>query len=344
MRSSVRQFAWRAERRLAFAASEALGWQTAAQLGGWRRRLLAAARRRDADLFIAHSALTIWVAARLSREGRRVGVDMEDWFSREHAASYPSALVARAEREVLLAAAHATCPSHAMSDAIAAATGCRQPTVIYNAFRWTDRERLDGILRDRKDGARVSIHWYSQTLGQGRGLEELFASLPMVKENIEIHLRGTPAAGAEDWIRSVTPPAWRDRIFLHRLVSNAELLSRIAEHDIGFAGERREPPSRDLSVTNKVLQYLLAGLATVASDTQGQSEVARSAPGALFLYRAGDPAALAARINELAASAGLREAGKKAALEAARDRFCWERCEAALVSSVERALRRRQPQ
>jgi len=53
-------------------------------------------------------------------------------------------------------------------------------------------------------------------------------------------------------------------------VDGDDLLSRIAEHDIGFAGEMPHCRSRDLTVTNKILQYLLAGLAVVASGTAGQ--------------------------------------------------------------------------
>ncbi len=60
---------------------------------------------------------------------------------------------------------------------------------------------------------------------------------------------------------------------MHPLIPANELLSRVAEHDIGLALELRQPDSRNLTVTYKFLHYLLAGLAVVASDTAGQSEV-----------------------------------------------------------------------
>ena len=336
--SRMHSLAWRAERRIAFALAQNLGWHSAAQLGGWRRALLSVARQRNADLFIAHSALTIWVGAQLQREGRRVGVDMEDWYSREHPLPYPSSLVAGREAELLRVAPHATCTSMAMSLALASAYGGPPPKVVYNAFSWSERDNLDGVSKDRTSRRKYSIHWYSQTLGEGRGLEDLLAALPHVTQDVEVHLRGTLGDGARAWLEGRIPPGWRDRVHVHSPVTNAELLSRIAEHDIGFSGEMKVYPTRDLTVTNKMLQYLLAGLAVVASDTQGQSEVAVAAPGAVFMYVSGEPLSLATRINALLESPGLLMAAKQAALSAAREKFCWERIAPVLVDSVAAAL------
>lgn len=334
----LRSLFWRAEKRIAFSLADVAGWQSAAQLGGARRALLAAARRRKADLFIAHSALTIWVGACLQREGRRVGVDMEDWFSREHPAPYPSTLVATQEAQLLRTAPHATCTSKEMSLALADAYGVSPPRVVYNAFPWNERDRLDGLTKDRGNGRRYSIHWYSQTLGEGRGLEDLLAALPHVTQDVEVHLRGTLGIGAREWLEESIPPGWRERVHVHAPVTNDELLSRIAEHDIGFSGEMKTYPTRDVTVTNKMLQYLLAGLAVVASDTHGQSEVAAAAPGAVFLYGSGEPLELAARINTLLETPDLLNSAKLAALQAARATFCWERIAPMLVESVAAAM------
>jgi glycosyltransferase involved in cell wall biosynthesis len=225
-----------------------------------------------------------------------------------------------------------------MSAALAGEFGCPQPTVVYNAFPWSDRESVDGLSKDRKDRSLPSIHWFSQTLGHGRGLEDLIAALPLLNHEAEIHLRGKPVSGFDNWLAHRVPEAWRGRIVVHALVSNTELLSRITEHDIGFAGETTLIRSRDLTVTNKILHYLLAGLAVVASETAGQREVAVQAPGGVFLYPSGDAPALAARLNTLLGSADALMRAKSAALAAAEETFCWERQEKALMESIHRAL------
>jgi glycosyltransferase involved in cell wall biosynthesis len=312
------------------------------QLGYAYSALRRAAYHREAELYIAHSEPAMAVAADLLREGRRVGVDMEDWFSedllpdaRRHR---PLRLLRSYEGKLLAQGAYASCSSRKMSEALAQQYRCQQPAVIYNAFPWSERRSLDRLLKDRKNRNVPSIHWFSQTLGSGRGVEDLLAALPLINHAAEIHLRGNPAAGFESWLWARVPENWRNRIFMHGLVPNEELLSRISEHDIGFAGEMKYCRSRDLTVTNKILYYLLAGLAAVASDTAGQCEVAGQAPDAVLLYPSGDAAALAARLNALLASPDRLARAKAAALQAAERTFCWERQESVLLETVARAL------
>ncbi len=302
-----------------------------------------AAQRLDADLYIAHLEPALPVALALLRAGRRVGVDMEDWYSEdllpEARKHRPVLFLQELEREVLQRGIYASCPSVAMRAALAKSYGCPPPNVIYNAFAWADRQTLDEVLRDRKDRRIPSIHWYSQTIGNGRGLEDLLAALPSLTREVEIHLRGSPVAGFDSWLAARVPQEWRHQVFVHGLVPNEELLSRISEHDIGFAGEMKYSRSRDLTITNKILHYLLAGLAVVASDTSGQREVAGQAPGAVLLYPSGDAANLAVRLNELIDAPERLAHAKAAALKAAELTFCWERQEQVLLESIEGALR-----
>ncbi len=322
-----------------------LGHEHVWQLGYAYPRLRRVAFAENADLYIAHSEQALAVGAELLRAGRRVGVDMEDWFSQdlpeESRRARPVALLAQLERTLLQQGAPRFCTSHAMSAALAAAYGCAPPAVIYNAFAWRERGTIDGKLKDRKDKRRPSIHWYSQTLGKGRGLEILLAALAHVPHEAEIHLRGTPAAGFADWIAANAPAGWRARIVVHPVMRNGELLSRIAEHDIGFAGELSACKSRDLTITNKMFHYLLAGLAIVASDTAGQREIAAAAPGAVSLYGPDDARALAAALSALLQSPQNMAAAKSAALAAAQEKFCWERQEQTLLSAVAAALQGR---
>ena len=316
--------------------------ENAWQLGAAVVELAKQARKAKADYYLAHLEQGMWVGVQLRRSGSSVGIDMEDWYSEdlvpEARQSRPLRLLRDLEKELLTTGAHATCPSHAMSEALAKEFGCRQPTVVYNAFPWSDRESMDGLFKDRRDRRLPSIHWFSQTLGPGRGLEDLIAALPLLKHDVELHLRGKPVSGFENWFAHRVPDAWRGRIVVHGLVPNTELLSRITEHDVGFAGETPLIRSRDLTVTNKILYYLLAGLAVVASDTAGQREVAAQAPGGVFLYPSGEASELAARLDALLGSSDALGRAKMAALGAAERTFCWERQEKALLECIKRAL------
>lgn len=317
------------------------GFENAWQLGYGAPELLAAARRSDSSLFIAHSEAGMWAASRLQRGGRAVGVDMEDWFSEdllpEARRGRPVRLIRALEQTLLRNGQHQTCTSRAMSESLAAEFGGAAPAVIYNTFPWDDRRSLDGLCKDRRDRRVPSLHWFSQTVGPGRGLEELFQALPHVRPALEIHLRGETGSCGANWIRGLIPESWQDRVLIHPLVSNAELLSRIAEHDIGFAGESKFCRSRDLTVTNKLFQYLLGGLAVVASDTSGQREIAAAGQGGVIVYPSGDAQALAAVLNRLLESPQLLAQTKKSALRAAEDTYCWEKCSGRLTGLVRKA-------
>jgi glycosyltransferase involved in cell wall biosynthesis len=332
----------RLDNRLARAVHSLTGIESRFQLGVHTGSLLRAARALRADFYIVHYESALWVGSKLLQAGQRVGIDLEDWYSEdllpENRKERPLKLLRSLEATLLQKGVYSSCPSAAMSSALAAEYQCRPPSVIYNAFPWSDRQSLDGQQKDRRDRSLPSIHWYSQTLGRGRGLEDLLAALPFVEHRAEIHLRGKLSRGFEEWLRSQVPDSWQKNLFVHDLVSNEELLSRIAEHDIGFAGEMKYCRSRDLTVTNKMLHYLLAGLAVVASDTSGQLEIARQVPQGVRTYPSGNPPALAAELNRLLASQEELRSAKATALAAAERTFSWERQAPMLVSHFQKAL------
>ncbi|HWA97893.1 MAG TPA: hypothetical protein VG713_05350 [Pirellulales bacterium] len=301
-----------------------------------------AALKRDASLFIAHSEQALWVAQQLLEQGKCVGVDMEDWFSEdllpEARRTRPVAWLAELERELLARGTYRICTSAVMSDALAGAYAVAPPDVVYNVFPWADRAAIDGLTKDRRDRARVSIHWFSQTLGRGRGLGDLLRTLPLLKEPVEVHLRGTPASDWESTFHEACDPAFRPWVTVHPLVSNEELLSRIAEHDVGFAGEETYCRSRELTVTNKLFQYLLGGLAIAASNTLGQCEIAADAGEAVQIYASGDVQALAGVVNRWIDDRSSLARARQAALTIAQQRYSWEREAPQVVSAADQAI------
>ena len=331
----------RVVRRLAAEAGRRLGVERPEALGYGVRALLRAAHAEAADLTIGHQEVGTWVCARLARAGRRVGVDVEDWYSRlphpDEQAGVPIRLLESVERATLRAAAYATTTSHALADALAAAYDAPAPRVVYNAFPWSDRDALDGRALDRPARERLSLHWVSQTVGPYRGLDLLFEALHHVATPVDVHLRGTLPREYQGWLQASFPSGVHG-LHVHPLVPPADLLSRIAEHDVGIASEARVPANRDLTVTNKILHYLLGGLAVVATRTAGQEEVAAAAPGAVALVGQGDARAMGQAIEALAADPERLRRARAAALDAARRTFCWERQAPTVVGAAAAAL------
>jgi glycosyltransferase involved in cell wall biosynthesis len=308
------------------------------QLGSAYPFLKRAAFLADADLYICHMEQALAVGTALHRNGKRVAVDMEDWYSEDipphERRRRSSRLLRDMEKYLLSNGEFGVCTSHSMAGSLTATYGCNRPHVVYNTFPWADRMTIDHQAKDRRVTTRPSLYWFSQTIGPARGLEDLMNALPSVTQDVEIHLRGMPSQGYKDWLESHTPDNWKNRIFLHDMVHNTEILSRIVEHDIGFAGEQPDCRSRNVTISNKLFHYMLGGLAVIASDTAGQVEIAKEVPGAIHLYGAGDPLSLASRINELVASPDALKAAKMASLRAAAEKYNWEMEKSNLLNLV----------
>ena len=341
-RDRLRWLWLRARRRISREAYARFGIESSRQLGYLAPEMLAYAMERDADLTIVHNAAAVWVGSQLIRRGKRVAVDMEDWHSEdlspEEKKHFPMHAQRSFEAETLLGSVFSTTTSRCMSDALAEAYRCEAPAVVYNSFPWSDRDTIDGLHRDRVNTKIPSIYWFSQVIGPRRGLESLMDALHRVDVPCEMHLRGSVSQSYKQELLSRAPESWRERIYFHAQVAHEELLSRAAEHDIGLAPDIPHSRSRALTITNKLLLYLLAGVPVVASDTDGQQEAAALADGGVFLYSRTDAAECASVLNRLLSDPGRRARARGHALQAAKGVFSWERSADVLRSGVEKGL------
>ncbi|NJN49773.1 MAG: glycosyltransferase, partial [Alkalinema sp. RL_2_19] len=190
-------------------------------LGYGAKAMLRFAQAFRADLTIVHSEVGLWVGGCLQAQGDRVGVDFEDWFSEdllpEAKASRPIDWIKSLEMQLANHCHYCLVPSEAMASAMAATYDCPRPTVIYNAFPVTNAEMEmavdpDRVYHDRQNLDLPALHWFSQTIGPGRGLETLLQALPHLQSAVEIHLRGNCPTVYQDWLRSLVPDGWQERI------------------------------------------------------------------------------------------------------------------------------------
>jgi glycosyltransferase involved in cell wall biosynthesis len=331
----------RMKRRLAVELYQKIGWVTPRSFGHSGPEILAEAKRLRPDLVIIHSEDGLWAGKRLIERGFRVGVDFEDWFSEdllpEARKGRPVAALAVLENYMLKHAVYCQATTLAMAEALAISAGVKRvPTAIPNVFPWKERADMVQHQHDER-GDEVSFYWVSQTIGPGRGLEVLGQALLKVRGNWRLRLRGT-LRGKSDWFNNAFPASIRNRIELLEALPNAKLLARNASHDIGLALEIPYAANKNLTASNKIFDYLRAGLAVVATDTVGQREVMAECPDAGWLVPAGNVSALAKALQEAVDTPDNLALRKLAALAAAEERWSWEHCEATLVAIVNEAL------
>ena len=337
----------RLRQRLARECFTRLGWATPRTFGLGAPEYLREARHINADLTMVHSEVGLWVGTQLLREGRRVGVDFEDWFSQDlplaDRKGRPVAALQALERQLLRDAHCCLTTSQALAEALARDAGTsRVPTVVPNCFPAAMRVNAMSGARDAKPKGVVSFHWFSQTIGPGRGLETLALALPLLKGEWQATLRGA-LRGYKGWFDRTFPAAVRTRIHLLDPVPNKELLARTMSHDVGLALEVPYCPNKELTASNKIFEYLRAGLAVIATRTHGQEEVMRACPRAGDLIPPEDPAALAAAMQSMLDNADYLANCRRFSNEAGGAVWSWEVHEAKLVSAIGDALARPMP-
>ena len=299
--------------------------------------LLRHARRIPSDLVIVHNEAPHWVGTRLIKEGRRVSADIEDWHSEDllpdQQSGRPLSLIRKVERTLLHHAVLTTTTSHALADALYSRYGGQHPRVITNSFPLQPLP----VRSDHEDSP--AFFWFSQTIGPGRGLEPFLDAWQKTIHPSRLVLLGE---ASPDYTRSLLerlPAAFRPRVSMLPLVSPEELPGLIARHDIGLALEQSSILNRDLTITNKILQYLNAGLAIVASDTAGQREVLAHAPEAGVLVQTDDTPGFTRALDRLLSDPSTLVRRQRASRLIAENIYCWERQAPLLTDLIAGALK-----
>jgi glycosyltransferase involved in cell wall biosynthesis len=150
---------------------------------------------------------------------------------------------------------------------------------------------------------------------------------------------GDVRPGYRDELLARVPAARRKAIHFLPPVSPTELPGKLTEFDVGLALESQQPRNHDLTISNKIFQYLNAGLAVVATDTVGQSEVLRAVPACGLLVAADVPSMVTAQLDSLLGQRDRLRACQMAARAAATADYCWEQDAPRLLAAVAAALR-----
>ncbi|MFT3782022.1 MAG: glycosyltransferase [Nibricoccus sp.] len=333
-RNALNVFLGRLQRRLATTATK-MGFETLHALGSARllRREVFA---QDADLTIVHNEIPFWIGCELLRRGRLVAADFEDWYSEDllpSARRYrPIRKIQNLERTLLQRAVYCSTTSGALSAALAARYQAPAPLVVTNSFP------LQSYPSNAVPGSPPVMFWFSQTIGPGRGLEEFFRAWTRTAHPGRTVLLGNVQLGYDRHVFGLLPETHRKLVCFRPFVEPSKLPTIIAAHDIGLALEPDTPANKNLTISNKILQYLNAGLAVVASHTAGQREVLAHAPEAGVLVDLAATADFAAKLDALLVERTRLVQAKAAARKLAESQYCWERESPRLLARVRQAI------
>ena len=254
-----------------------------------------AAMRQKAGLYIAHNLGALAPAALAARKNKTLyGFDGEDYFRGQSSANDPNA-----KKVILIEDAYL--PDGAYHTAASPLIGTRykddypgiHPVVVNNVFSlsFLQPAPLPYLLNEE-----LKLFWFSQTVGAGRGLEEVIAAMGNLgTQNISCTILGSCSPGMKTQLLSVAASngVQEPQLRFIEPVLLPEIFRLAADHHIGLATETGMNLNNEIALSNKILSYPLAGLAIVASDTSAQQLFLEEHPGTGRLYKRGDTAGLA---------------------------------------------------
>lgn len=188
----------------------------------------------------------------------------------------------------------------------------------------------------RPTGGKIVILYHGLAVPT-RGLEAAISTVKHLRPEFALQLR---LIGSESYLSELKALARRtgvdDRVEFLPAVSLSDLIACANSADIGYVVLENFGPQRQFTLPNKFFEYVMAGLAVVASDF---SELRRH----IDIYGFGvtidgmEPESIAARINALRPVE--IDALKRKSLAAARE-LCWEVEQSAFLKACGRSIPR----
>lgn len=291
--------------------------------------------RSRADVIHAHDVnvlSTAWLAAKLLRvplvyDAHEISTDREGYKAFR-------GLVGWLEKKIMPQAAGTITTTDARAKFFARAYGIPRPLVLQNRPRLVSAEGSDRIRNELGLVEPWPIVLYQGGLQPGRGLPRLVEAAASVPNAYFVFIGG--GRQAAELRELATRLQLDERVRFIPTVALAELPSYTASADIGVQPIENTCLNHFTTDSNKLFEYVIAGLPVVASQLPEIGKLVRKHDLGL-LIPPGDTAALARAISQLVSDPELRLWYRARARQAAQT-LNWEAQEQALLDLYARVL------
>ena len=265
-----------------------------------------------ADIYLGHNAETLWPIFRVAqRRGALVMFDSMEFHSDmgDGQSALEKKLTHAIEKRVLPQCKLVMASSDQVADALAQEYGIPRPLALYNV------PPVETEIPAKPPNG-LALYWRNAVVGFGqRGLDEALVALARLPADVTLHLQGRmPMDGGAALKARIAELKVESRVFFHAPYSPEDAVNEAARHHVGLCLERKGNRNHDLTVSNKIFDYHMAGLAVIASDLPGLRGVIQRSRGGL-LFQPGSADDLAAKIAQLRDDATLRQTLGRSARE-----------------------------
>jgi glycogen(starch) synthase len=268
--------------------------------------------REPADVYVGHNIDTLLPVYRAARKHRASLIfDSMEFHSDMGDGQSPaeSDIIRRIEARALPACSLVIASSPELAGELARQYGLKKLLPLYNV-----PPRLENLPEKREK--QFALYWRNAVISLGqRGLDDILRALPMLPRDIVLHLQGKlPADRGAQLTSRLAELGIAERVFVHPPFLPHQAVQAAVPYTLGLCLERRGVRNHDLTVSNKMFDYFMAGLAVVSSDMEALASVIRRS-GAGRVFKSGDAVDLAAQIQLLYANPAMLAAMAASARE-----------------------------
>lgn len=306
--------------------------------------LVTAAIRVPAAFYFGFGGVPGLAAAATAAAQRSVayGFDAEDWHEGESDLVQQNQALARAVPhvlgELLPRASFVSAASPPIAEAYAR-TYSVKPVCLLNVFPLAEAPGAPATRPLPTEQQPAALYWFSQTIGPGRGLEQMIDVLARMRTPTRLELRGFVADAYRTELTSRVRAA-EARVPLFLPPAPASEMVRLASHaHLGLSVEQSAPPNRDLCLSNKIFTYLLAGVPVALTPTAAQRALAPDLGSAALIVDLTEPSTAAANLDRW--FSGQPAAAAAEAWRLGHERYNWDHEQHVLLDALRPYLRKR---
>lgn len=239
-------------------------------------------------------------------------------------------LTKQVERRLIRHADHCIFVGRAIEDWYIREYGLRNTTVLYNCPPWQHVEHTDYFRAVFPIPMNIPIFLYQGLISEGRGMHILVETFSELEDEAALVIMGY--GPLTEWV--CNQAACHQNIYYHPAVPPARLLAHTGAADYGLSVIEATSVSYEYCMPNKLFEYVMAKKPVLVSPTWEQMNFVEQ-------YRIGE-------VAENISPTAVRKAARRlmarspknfdAALNRAREEYCWERQEEKLEAAYLDAL------
>jgi glycosyltransferase involved in cell wall biosynthesis len=252
--------------------------------------------RSPADVYIVHgidALLPVAMAARYHRA--KIVFDSMEYYSDmgDNQTNTEATAVRAVQTRVLPICDLILTASEEIADALTREYNIQRPLPVYNT---------PSIERELppKNESEFSLYWRNIRIGFGqRGLDDILVALSTLPSEIKLYVQGElPADKGVELRARIAKLGISGRVIVKPPYRPDEAVRQAAPHTVGLCLERHGPANHEFTVSNKIFDYMMGGLAVISANLGGLRRIIdRSGGGVLF--EPGDSQSLADVIGRL---------------------------------------------